>query len=146
MRFSWVPTTTDAIFPFVVGIIEFALISAMGPGSAGAWFVIMGILFIAMPWVTQVTMKRAREDPDNATFFAHVRPALLQDHLRSAVAPAVLVLMGIGFWVTGYEGTIVLLATAIVFVMLCWQFWMNHVYTRRAYEREDRAPQDGPAP
>ena len=48
MRFSWVPATTDAIFPFLVGIVEFANISALGPNKIGLWFVLLGVLFAAM--------------------------------------------------------------------------------------------------
>jgi hypothetical protein len=74
MRFSWVPATTDAIFPFLVGIVEFANISALGPNKIGLWFVLLGVLFAAMAWVSQVTMRRARLDGDNEEFFSAVAP------------------------------------------------------------------------
>lgn len=35
MRFSWAPSTSDAIFPFLVGILEFAHIGVLGPSTIG---------------------------------------------------------------------------------------------------------------
>ena len=72
MRFSWVPSTSDAIFPFLVGIIEFAHIGVLGPSTIGIWFIITSILFATMASVTQVTMRRARNDADNDHFFSNI--------------------------------------------------------------------------
>ena len=72
MRFIWVPSASDAIFPFLVGIIEFAHIGVLGPSTIGIWFIITSILFATMASVTQVTMRRARNDADNDHFFSNI--------------------------------------------------------------------------
>ena len=75
MRFAWVPTTKDAVFPFLVGIVEFALISALGPDTLGLWFIILGGLYGAMSWISQATMAHARQDAENALFFSNSPPS-----------------------------------------------------------------------
>ena len=60
LRLSWIPTTTDAIFPFFVGIFEFAQIGALGPSTIGLWFIMLSVLFSAMSWISHSSLKRAR--------------------------------------------------------------------------------------
>lgn len=135
MRFSWVPTSTDTIFPFLVGIVEFANISALGPTKIGLWFMILGVLFAAMAWVSQVTMRRARLDADNEDFFSAVAPAIWRDHLRSIIPATGLMLLGAGFWLSGNEGWIALIAIVGVFILLLLQIRLSHNYTQRSYKQ-----------
>ena len=37
MRFRWVPTTSDSVYPFLIGLIEFMLIDTLGPDEIGQW-------------------------------------------------------------------------------------------------------------
>ena len=57
LRLSWVPSTTDASFPFIVGILEFFQIANLGPGNYGLWFVALGTIFGSMSWISQSTMR-----------------------------------------------------------------------------------------
>jgi hypothetical protein len=136
LRLSWVPATIDSIFPFLVGIVEFAQISTLGPTKIGLWFLIMGVLFAAMPWVSQVTMKRARLDRDNEELFATIEPATWRDHLRSIIPAVGLMLMGVVFWVCGNQGWVALTAIVGVIMLLLFQIRLSHVFTQRSYESE----------
>jgi hypothetical protein len=39
MRFRWVPSTSDSVYPFVVGLLEFILIETLAPEYMGWWFI-----------------------------------------------------------------------------------------------------------
>lgn len=134
MRFSWVPSTTDAVFPFLVGIIEFAEISTLGPTKFGPWFILTGVLFAAMTWVSQVTMRRARLDSDNDEFFSSVNPATWRDHLISLVPAVLLILVGVGMWINGDQTWIATIAFVSVIIFLLTQIRMNHIFTQRSFQ------------
>lgn len=137
MRFSWVPTTTDAVFPFVIGMIEFAQISALAPSMVEIWFIMTGVIFAAMTWVSQVTMRRARQDSDNDDFFLTVPRATSRDHWISSIPAIGLVLIGVIIWVTNDDGTIAMIAVIGMIALLSWQLRMNHVFTVRSYQRPE---------
>lgn len=133
LRLSWVPTTTDALFPFLIGIMEFVLISTLGASTIGIWFVILSVLFAAMTWVTQNTMRRARADEDNHAFFDGISPATLRDHLFSALPVVLLALVGLTLWWSDNQGWPAMVALVAVNLLLVYQIWMNHYYTQRSY-------------
>lgn len=133
LRLSWAPTTTDAVFPFLVGILEFAQISFLGPANAGIWFVLISVLFAAMAWISQNTMRRARQESENRDFFDGVTPASLRDHLMSGIPAAALLAIGAALWLTGNQGWFACLALVAVNGLLAFQIWINHRYTQRSY-------------
>jgi hypothetical protein len=133
LRLSWLPNTADALFPFFVGILQFAQISALGPDHIGIWFGILGILFAAMAWISQITMKRARQDEDNEEFFRDIDPATWRDHLTSAVPAALLMLLGLAIWSSNDQGWFAMLALAGAVGLLILQIWRTHGYVQRSY-------------
>lgn len=135
LRLSWVPHTIDALFPFLVGILEFAHISVLGPTQIGLWFAILSALFAAMSWISHVTMKRARQDDDNREFFVDTEPASRRDHLLRALPVAVLLLLGIALWPSTNQGWLAVTATTGAIALLAYHIWMNHVYTQISYAR-----------
>ncbi|MEM7098310.1 MAG: hypothetical protein AAF541_08635 [Pseudomonadota bacterium] len=136
LRLSWVPTTTDAVFPFLVGILEFAQINLLGPSSIGPWFLVLSVLFAAMTWISHRSMKRARLDDDNHEFFDRINPANWRDHLRAGAPAGILAVLGVSIWLSGSRGWFVLVAIVFVAILLSYQIWMNHVYTSRSYQSE----------
>jgi hypothetical protein len=136
LRLTWVPTTTDAIFPFLVGILEFVQIGVMGLTSIGPWFLILGVLFAAMAWIIQTTMMRARLDQDNADFFKHVGPATMKDHLMSMVPALVLLVIGILIWLLNDHGWFSMMTMVLAVILLANQIRMNHIFTQRSYNRD----------
>ncbi len=45
LRHRWVPRFADLVFPFVLGALEFVLISQMRPDRLLAWFLLMAVIF-----------------------------------------------------------------------------------------------------
>jgi len=72
MRFRWTPTTQDLLFPFLIGILEFALIDLTGTHLA-LWFWMLAVLSLSVlagfavtrvgsgraPWVLAVVASAA---------------------------------------------------------------------------------------
>jgi len=139
MRFAWVPTTTDSVFPFLVGIVEFAQINLLGLAKIGPWFIVMSGLFAAMVWISQVSMKRARLDEDNHEYFTNVRPASSRDLMFSMIPVAFLFCLGALLWITQNQGWFALIAVFITMGLLGYQLRMNHVFTMRSYQSTPEA-------
>jgi len=70
MRFRWVPSTSDSVFPFLIGLTEFMLIDTLGPDEIGQWLLLLAVVFSLMNWVAHTTMRRARLDSDNDAYFS----------------------------------------------------------------------------
>jgi len=132
MRFRWVPTTSDMVFPFLIGIIEFVMIASLGPDTMGQWCLMLGVVFAVTTWVSQTIMRRAREDGDNAEFFSRVAPATLRDYRLQILVVAVLTLLGVLLWISGDQGWLALLALAFGTASLAWQAWMISYFWRRS--------------
>ncbi|MDA1077373.1 MAG: hypothetical protein O3A63_21900 [Proteobacteria bacterium] len=104
MRFRWVPSTSDSLYPFLIGILEFVMIAALGPESLGYWFATLGVLFGITTAAMQMVLRRARLDGENDEWFASIAPATLRDFYPSASAVVVLVGFGTALGVTGHRG------------------------------------------
>ena len=94
MRFSWFPSISDSIYPFIIGIGEFVLVETTRPETLGFWFLQMAVVFALMNWVSHHTFRRARAEPENDWHFRDTPPARLRD-FYPAIA-VVLTLAGIG--------------------------------------------------
>ena len=132
MRFRWVPTIRDLVFPFVIGIIELALIASLGVATLGIWFLLLALVYAAMAWESQMLMRRARLDVENDAFFRHVPPATLRDFVPTFIAVGVLALLGVYLWVSRDQGAIALLALVCANGGLAFQLWLNDFYWRRS--------------
>jgi hypothetical protein len=137
MRFRWVPTTSDMVFPFFIGIIEFVMIASLGPDTMGQWCLVLGVIFAVTTWVSQVIMRRAREDAENAQFFGRVAPATLRDYRLQIVVVAVLAVLGIVLWSSGHQGWLALAALVFGTGSLAWQAWMIAHFWRRSMALAD---------
>jgi hypothetical protein len=122
MRFRWVPATSDSVYPFVIGLLEFLLIDTLGPDEIGLWLVFMALIFGLMQWVAHTTMRRARGDLDNAAFFADRTPALLSDFYPQIAVVCVLASVGAYVIVNGDTGAVAMIALLATNGLLTWQF------------------------
>ncbi len=132
MRFRWVPTTSDSIFPFLIGIIQFSLIASLGPERLGAWFLLLGLIFGAMAWVSQLTLRRARLDGDNYAYFSTVTPATQRDFYPVAGIVSALASTGIYLWASGDQGWFALIALIGAISALAFQMHLSDVFWRRS--------------
>lgn len=121
MRFRWVPTTGDSVYPFIIGLLEFILIETLAPEYMGLWFVCMAMIFGLMTWISHRTMRRARLDGENDEYFANLAPATARDFMPAFVMVFVLVLAGTYLGVTGDRGMVALVAVLLAFAGLVRQ-------------------------
>lgn len=55
----------NSIFPFLIGLFEFALIELLGPDKMELWFSSFGALYALVTWVDHSIMRHARRDGKN---------------------------------------------------------------------------------
>jgi hypothetical protein len=131
MRFRWVPVTSDSVYPFLIGVIEFMLIESLGPGETGKWLILIAIIFGMMVRVSHKTMQRARQDGDNDTFFSQFKPATLRDFVPQIVVVCGLAMVGMYLLVSGAGGVVALLAVLATTSILVWQFFVAAMFWKR---------------
>jgi hypothetical protein len=121
MRFRWVPITSDSVYPFIVGILEFIMIETLAPEYMGWWFFCLALIFGLMTWVSHTTMRRARLDSENDEFFANLEPATVRDFYPAFMNMFVLILAGTYLGVSGDRGVVALVAILVAFAGLVRQ-------------------------
>jgi hypothetical protein len=132
MRFSWVPTTTDSVMPFLIGLLEFTLVETLGPATLGIWFVLMAMLVGIMNWIAHATMRRARLDADNEPFFRDRQPATLRDFYEPMAAVAGLLLAGLYLFTSGDQGILSLCALLATTSLLAGQFFVTARFWKKS--------------
>ncbi|TVS14452.1 MAG: hypothetical protein EA417_15075 [Gammaproteobacteria bacterium] len=137
MRFRWVPSTSDTLFPFAIGIIEFTLIFTLGPETYMAWFIVLALLFAITHWSIQRIMVAARKDSENATFFSKVSPAILRDFLPTIAICAVLAGLGLAIGLTGDQAFLALLGMLLAAAAIIYQIFLNARYWQQAMALDD---------
>lgn len=130
MRFRWVPVTSDSVYPFLIGLIEFMLVESLGPGETGNWLILMALMFGTMVLISHKTMRRARHDGDNDTYFSQFKPATLRDFGPHIAIVCGLTLAGIYLFVSGDRGILELLAAFATAGILVWQFFVSARFWR----------------
>ena len=111
MRFVWTPSLSDTALPFIVGILQFAVIEASTPDRFGIWLVGLSVLSLVMAFLTQRYFKLARLNPQNAEFFEIVSPATWKDFLPSFVSSLYALIAGIAvltFSITSWLLTLII--------------------------------------
>ena len=94
-RFRWLPTVYEFILPFWVGFIQLLAIQALATTAIGFWFILMGVLFGTMIWIAQTTLRKARLDGGNASFFATIPPATWSDFLPTLTIIGLILTFGL---------------------------------------------------
>ena len=123
MRFRWVPVTSDSVYPFLIGLLEFMLIETLGPDEIGQWLILMSVIFGMMVWVSHTTMRRARRDSDNFPYFSEFEPAVFSDFYPQITVVVILALAGVGLLITGTTGVAAALSLLMTICILGWQFY-----------------------
>ena len=125
MRFRWVPGTRDSIYPFIIGILEFLQIENLGAEHAGAWLMIMTVIFAIMVWVSHRTLRSARREADNAEFFKARKPATIADFYAHIAVLAVLAAGALYLLISSNQGVPALLLMLLTLCILVWQYAAN---------------------
>ena len=124
MRFRWVPATSDSVYPFVIGLLEFMLIATLAPEYMGWWFICLAFIFALMSWVTHMKMRRARLDGENDEFFAKLEPATIRDFYPVFAIVLCATVTGIYLAVSGERGILALFAVSAAFLVLVRQLFV----------------------
>lgn len=122
MRFSWVPSTADSVYPFLIGLLEFVQIQLIGAETIGHWAIVMGVIFGAMVLVSHFTIRRARLSGDNGDFFEDSEPAMLSDFYPHIVLIATLLVGGVCVLNKIGAPWLDSLLLLLSFVVLVWQY------------------------
>ena len=128
MRFRWTPTTTDSVFPFLVGIIQFLLIDIMGTVFIALCIIVLALTFGSLVFVDHRAMKRAQQDGANIEFFDQYAPATIRDFGPQIFMVATLLLAGIWMQISGYLGWIRVIVFIAVFVAIGYETHKTAVY------------------
>ena len=140
MRFRWVPVTSDSVYPFLIGVLEFTMVELLGPGETGRWLMVNAIIFGLMTRVSHTTMRRARQDSDNAAFFRKLAPATTRDFVPQMFVVGSMAAAGIYLEFNSGDlvfETVALVATGTV---LSWQFYLaTHFWTMSIADESDSA-------
>jgi hypothetical protein len=137
MRFRWVPTTSDSLYPFFIGILQFILIAALGPDRLGWWFATLGVLFGVTSAALQMVLRRARLDGENDEWFAQIPRATWRDFYPVMAVVGLLVTAGVLLGATGHQGVLALLALLTATLALLHQMYLNHTFWKRSMELPD---------
>ena len=121
IRFVWLPSIYDSVFPFGIGIVEFSLIECIGPGSLGPWFYSVALLLGTATWAVQRISRRARAHPSNREFFDDLAPATPRDFLPAGVLSAVFVILGLVLQATGEPGALALGSVGLALAVVAYQ-------------------------
>lgn len=132
MRLLWVPTTTDSVYPFAIGLLEFILVELLGPGRIGQWQLCYATIFALMVWVSHRTMRRARQDGANDKFFNGMKPAQLRDFYPAFAM--ILTMAGTGLYLMAIndEGTFAWLTIMITTGLAIYQFRITAIFWEKS--------------
>jgi hypothetical protein len=131
MRFSWVPSISDSVVPFFVGLLQFILIESLGVENAGSWFFCLAIILLIMHGETHLIMRRARRDPDNAEFFEQINPATISDLIPPVLMVIGLLSLAAYVTVTPASPIVTGLGFAACLLLLCWHLVFMGMFWKR---------------
>jgi hypothetical protein len=128
LRFTWMPTMEDTTMPFIIGLLEFAMVDLIGPQLIGPWFIALAAVFTISVAASHLIMRRARKDSNNDYFFKHVDRAKLRDYAGSFTAVGIIFLAGIIIWLFDIPPSITVIALFFALAALLYQMYMIHKY------------------
>ena len=133
MRFSWVPSTSDSVFPFLIGVLEFAQIDSLGLGEVGLWLMLLWLIFALVTVANHMIYRRARLDEANTAWFCNVSRATRKDFYPVIGIVTGLVVAGLYFiLIGGTAGWIALLAVLATAVVLLYELHVTHDFWKRS--------------
>ena len=143
MRFVWTPALLDTALPFLIGLLQFAIIEVTTPARLGIWLIGLGLLMLAITAISQRYYKRARLDPRNDEFFGDLAPATWQDMLPEFTASTLCFLAGAAVLnlQLGDVAACLILAVLILglgyFLYVSNKFWVRSVTSATPTPKDD---------
>ncbi len=132
LRLQWTPSTRDSVIPFVIGLLEFAMIDLTGPETMGLWFVALALTFAVAVAATQLSFRRARLDPANSEFFDTVAPSTARDYYPTIGVVAAFLAAALAIQSLGSDGWAALAGLLLANAALIQQIALTRYYTNRS--------------
>ncbi|MFT7288376.1 MAG: hypothetical protein ACI87W_002494 [Halieaceae bacterium] len=127
LRFSWLPSVSDTLFPFFLGLLEFGLIEAMHPNSIAVWLILLASMFALAIFSSHMTLGRARQDPANDYFFKQLAPRSWRNFRESIFAMSAIIFCGVALlFVESHALT--LLGVCLSMAAFGYQFHQTSLY------------------
>ena len=127
LRFSWLPSLEDTLMPFLIGVVEFAMIELMHPDDIALWLLLMAAAFALTVGSGHMTITRASRDPANAYYFDQARPLNWGNYRESIITISLLVIFGISLLFID-SLVLSLLALAVTLAALTYQLLQARLY------------------
>jgi len=138
LRFTWLPALEDMLFPLLIGLMEFIMIDQMHPERVGPWFLALAAIFATATVAGHLTMRRARQDPDNDYFFSGFAPASWRDYRASAVTTVVLAGFGALLWTLDHPPLLTFAGLLVALLALLHRMWTVKQYWMHSLRGSDR--------
>jgi len=138
MGFVWLPSLRDSIFPFIIGIQEFMLVSLIGTDFEGVWLIVLASVFLSANLISHMSFRRARQEMANEAFFRNRKRATLRDFRWAGTVIALLTVLGAISATVESDSLILLLAVTLANLVLLIQI----VNTRRLWREIMATPSD----
>jgi len=123
IRYQWVPTIRDSIFPYAIGLLEFGAIDLLGPGYAAMWMAAMASVYLVAAWAAYDIRARAENGTDGGAPAERAQIAL-----RYSVAAVVAQLaLACGLALSGGYGGLEAAAFGTVALLIAIQTWLLHI-------------------
>lgn len=121
LGFAWRPSMRDLLLPFLIGILQFTMVSLLGPVFNPLWLYTLAAIFLFGNYVAHITFRKARALEVNAAFFVGRTPATWRDFIWAFTNIFTLTLLGILYTALGNPNWVALLAIAFANVALIVQ-------------------------
>ena len=121
LGFAWRPSMRDLLLPFVIGILQFTMVSLLGPEFNPFWLYSLAAIFLFGNYVAHITFRKARALEVNAAFFVGRTPATWRDFIWAFTNIFTLTLFGILYTALGNPNWVALLAIVFANVALIVQ-------------------------
>jgi hypothetical protein len=142
MRFRWVPSTVDSLFPFLVGILQFIMIDNLGIARIALWLLLMALLFAGMNWIAHHDMKRARMNPENDEFFANRSPATLRDFHVTIVVVGSMCVASLVLWLNDTSVVLYGCCVALALAVIVKQVFVANTFWQMSMSLDSETNQD----
>lgn len=134
LRFNWLPSLEDTLVPFLIGLLEFALVDLTHPDFIGPWLLVLASIFVVAVFTSHTIMRRARSDPENDYFFSQYDPSGLKDYRESAITVVTLGVLGTVLWLNPGMRGLAVVALLLTLVAMGYQylqarrFWLHSLH------------------
>ena len=145
LRFTWLPSVEDTLIPFLIGLLEFAMIDLMRPGLLWAWFPLLAAVLCVATFGSHLTLRQARRDPANDYFFRQVGTASWRDYVVTIAVAIVFCLFGVVLWFYG-SSSLSIAMLVLTMLSLSYRFTQARHYWMHSMSDEtpdaDHTPQE----